>query len=498
MFKYLTFILILLLGIPLIILGAYLFLGIIDFSTYGTYFMQTTFINVLLHSMILSVFAMVFSLWFGAWIGMGFYTLKSKVYKTIYILLLMISFVLQPIILLAVFQQIAWFNHIDAFWQSAFIAIVHLTPLAGLAFIYIFSTLNTLAIQSALSIASLAHVLKFIVYPQIKVFVFVLCMLLFILVFIDQAVPSILGYRTYTEDLLAQMTLMESMKQIVFVALPSYILVFLFIFLGFRIQQKFLLYTYTPNPLNRISIPFKGLGISILSLLCMYILGIIITLIQNFMAVDFDALFHDNIDLILMSIVLAFSSAMVTLVVGIMIQKVLEKYSSAMVKLLSMGMFVFYLFIPHSLISLLLLDIYQWMGCFSIFGDYALFFIGYIFILLPVAIFLIYSLKHFEKKDIFLEFFSYSPWHTWIKIVLPTMYLPWTLILFILMIFSLNELSVSILLIPPGFETMVIKIYNLLHYGDKATVSFLSLVQLFFVILFFTIIGWISQKVFND
>jgi len=114
---------------------------------------------------------------------------------------------------------------------------------------------------------------------------------------------------------------------------------------------------------------------------------------------------------------------------------------------------------------------------------------------MPITMVLLYLLQKHEREDHFLTFFSIAFYDRWTKIILPKYSIQWTIVLFVTALFALNELSVSILLIPPGFETMVVRIYNLLHYGDKATVAFLSLVQLLFVMLLFIFLGWLSKRV---
>ena len=486
-----------LLALPIIVLCGHILVGFLSFYENLNYFMSANFLQAMLHSIVLSSISSFISLLLGFIVSLGFYTLHTKRLKLFFILLLMTSFVLQPVILLSVFQEVSFFLNMDAFWQSMIVSIFHLIPLSGLAFIYILSTLNGLAFQNSLSIAPFRHVIKIIIFPQLKQFILALYFLLFILVFIDQAVPSILGYRTYTEDLLAQMTLMENIEQIALSALPSYLLVFVFIILWYQLKQRIFYREQIVSQKGTLRLPLKWLGFLMLGFTNIYLLWIIFGLSLTFFNSDIYTLLQDNIEVVSTSMGFALMTSLLTLCMALTIHHILEKYTHTLFKKLFFNIFLFYLFIPHSLISLVLLDIYQWIGYFSIFTDYLVFFIGYIFILLPIALFLIYILKKLEKEDSFLLFLPVTALNKWIKIILPHMYLKWLLMLFILMVFSLNELSVSILLIPPGFETMIVKIYNLLHYGDKPTIAFLSLVQLFFVILIFSIIGWISKKVYK-
>jgi ABC-type Fe3+ transport system permease subunit len=68
----------------------------------------------------------------------------------------------------------------------------------------------------------------------------------------------------------------------------------------------------------------------------------------------------------------------------------------------------------------------------------------------------------------------------------------------ILMVFSLNELAINILLIPIGLEVLIIKIYNLLHYGDYNTITFLALNQIIVVTLLILVsLLFIRKKVYN-
>jgi len=47
------------------------------------------------------------------------------------------------------------------------------------------------------------------------------------------------------------------------------------------------------------------------------------------------------------------------------------------------------------------------------------------------------------------------------------------------MVFSLRELEISLLTVPPGGETLPIRVFNLLHYGAGADVARLSLLLAF-------------------
>lgn len=75
-----------------------------------------------------------------------------------------------------------------------------------------------------------------------------------------------------------------------------------------------------------------------------------------------------------------------------------------------------------------------------------------------------------------------SPLHTWLRVRLPLLtpgFLAASCIVFVL---SCAELGATLLLAPPGQETLTIKIYNYMHYGASEKVSGLCLIVLITVV----------------
>ena len=55
---------------------------------------------------------------------------------------------------------------------------------------------------------------------------------------------------------------------------------------------------------------------------------------------------------------------------------------------------------------------------------------------------------------------------------------------FISFILAMSELGVTLLIMPPGMETIPIKIYNFMHYGAEAMVAALCIILLVLQLLF--------------
>ena len=492
--RVLTYGLVSFFAMPILVLGIYLLRGIYEGTHIMHYLIQDSFLTALKQSLILSSLSAVLALGAGIIFTKSFYTLKNSKLKLLYLLVLAILFITQPIMILTIAKQIELFGTFSALFQSVSIATLHLIPLATFFWIAIYRYTQTESLHIAQYISSSWWTTYwYILFPQIRSKLILAFLFLFILVFIDQEVPSILGYHTYTEELVSQMTLMEEVQTIVLSALPSFILVgvlCLGIILGFKENLS-----GVSNTVFLKKESHTNFGKMILIMLYLSLGGILLLLLQTSLTLSIKTLLSNNAEVILQTTGLAFGVSLGTFMFGVTLQYMLNHYASRVIHIIWISLLLFYLLLPHSLISLALLDMYQRIGIFSSEGDFMIFFIGYILVLLPIASLLFYLFSIAKKKDYFLNFFPVSSYHRWMKIVLPTQWIVWTIIFLVLITFALNELSVSILLVPPGFETMIVKIYNLLHYGDKANIAFLSLIQLLFLIVCFAILSFLSKKV---
>jgi len=492
--RVLTYVLVLFFAMPILVLGIYLVEGIYESTGIMHYFIQDSFLTALKHSLILSSLSSVLALITSILFAKSFYTLKNSKLKLLYLLIFAILFMIQPIMILTIVKQIELFGTLGALSQSVIISTLHLIPLATFFWIALYRYTQTESLYIALYLSSFPwRTYWYILFPQIRSKLILAFLFLFILVFIDQEVPSILGYHTYTEELVSQMTLMEEMQTIVLSALPSFMLVGV-LCLGMIFGLKKSLSGFS-NTIFLKQEPHTNFGKMILIMLYLSLGGILLLLLKTSLTFSLKTLWDNNVEVILQTMGLAFGVSLATFLLGITMQYVLKHYASRVIHIIWVSLLLFYFLLPHSLISLALLDIYQMIGIFSSEGDFMIFFIGYILVLLPIASLLFYIFSMVKKKDYFLDFFPVSYYHRWLKIVLPIQWIVWTIIFLVLITFALNELSVSILLVPPGFETMIVKIYNLLHYGDKANIAFLSFMQLLFLIVCFAILSFLSKKV---
>jgi len=355
--KLVTYGLVLLFAVPILVLGIYLLKGIYEDTHIMHYFTQDGFLMSLKQSLILSSLSAMLALGIGIFFSKSFYTLKNSMLKLLYLLVLAILFMIQPIMILTITKQIGLFGTFSALFQSITIATLHLIPLATFFWIAIYRYTQTESLHIAHFISSSWWTTYwYILFPQVYSKLILAFLFLFLLVFIDQEVPSILGYHTYTEELVSQMTLMEEIETIVLSALPSFILVGVLcigIILGFKKNISGFSNMVFLQKESR-----TNFGKMILLMLYLSLGGILLLLLQTSLTLSVKTLWDNNAEVILQTMVLAFGVSVGTFVLGITLQYMLNYYASKMIHIIWISLLLFYFLLPHSLISLVLLDIY--------------------------------------------------------------------------------------------------------------------------------------------
>ncbi len=98
---------------------------------------------------------------------------------------------------------------------------------------------------------------------------------------------------------------------------------------------------------------------------------------------------------------------------------------------------------------------------------------------LPFATWIFLALRHARAPAALEQLALLGPptaaawWHIHGPATLPGLRLAFALSVGL----SLAELTTTVLTVPPGMETVILRLYNLLHYGDQQAVAMLALVQ---------------------
>jgi len=408
-----------------------------------------------------------------------FYHIKNKIIRNFFLMTLFFLFATAPIIYTSLLSEIALFSALSPLLRSVIVLTLWLLPLASGIMILMMRYVD----QSSLDTLRFLPLSKFVVLKEIlfKQNYFPLLgtfFLIFIMVFIQEEVPSFFGYRTYAEDFLSRIILMENFESTLFYALPFIILALgsamLFYFLIRKNVWK--LFDDRITPLGKLDLIHSQKVVYFAVVIFVAVaLFIFLGLIAKVEYSMFIALFSENISILFNSFFLSLLAALGATMLSLYF---IHYFNRSRPKVILLIAFLsLYWFLPSSLTALVLLKFSQLFYSHSEVYAYFLLIYGYVLRVLPVALIIMMIVSRHNDSSYLLRLIKISRWRLFFTIVLPMQWKKWLMVLVILFFLVLNEITTTVLLVPPGFETMIVKIYNLMHYGDFKTVAFLSLLQ---------------------
>ena len=469
---------------PLLIVLFDIVVAVLSDYTQICYFFSESFLKKIFNSIRLAATVTTLTTTGSIFLNYLFLKLRNIGLRNGILFILLLLFAIPPIIYLVALTRYEMFSQLPVFWQSALVLTLNLTPLSFTVVWFAISAVDEGSLVTALSHAPPILVVKHIVLPQLFVPLSISSIVVFISVFAQQEVTSFLGYRTYAEDFLSRLITMTDVQEVAIFSLPFLLLAILGVLSLVLIGSKKHLFgilngdkcefTFPSSLTSETGVMHKlaaGLIISIPLILCASLLG-------RIALSDTVKLFSDNFGAIKNSLLTASVVALAGMVLGDIIFQTLRKNYGRLPLLVTALLFLHWL-VPPSLIGLGILNINQFLGINSPVYDLLFFYASYFTRILPFAILLTAMLNFVikPKTDVFITMMHISRFNVFTKLCLPINWRRWLLVWSILAILVLGELSMTILFVPPGVETIIIRIYNLMHYGDYSTVTFLSFIQ---------------------
>lgn len=131
-----------------------------------------------------------------------------------------------------------------------------------------------------------------------------------------------------------------------------------------------------------------------------------------------------------------------------------------------------------------------------VYGSSLIIIFGYVARFIPFAVAAAISgLRQLDTKLEEAAFMASSNWWRVMgKIVVPLISPSLITGFFIVFILALGELGTTLLVTPPGRETISLKIYNLMHYGAEEKVAALCLVLMAAILMFSTVFLILHRK----
>ncbi|WP_295421964.1 hypothetical protein [Sulfurovum sp.] len=442
-------------------------------------FLQIVTGTKLLHSLKLALIVGLMNSLFALCIAILFYHIRNKAIRHFFLLTLFFLFATAPIIYTSLLSELTLFHMLSPLLRTVIVLTLWLLPLASGIMILMMGYMD----QSSLDTLKFLSLSKFSVFKEIllKQNYFPLLgtfFLIFMMTFVQEEVPSFFGYRTYAEDFLSRIILMESFESTLFYAFP-----FIILALGSAMIFYFLIRKNVWQLFDDLITPLKNFDfihsqkvvyLSVI-LFVAVALFLLLGLIYKVEYTKLVSLFSENSSMLFNSFFLSFLAALSATLLSLYFVHYFNHSRQKIILLIAL--LSLYWFLPSSLTALVLLKFSQLFYSNSEVYAYILLLYGYVLRVLPVALIIMMIVSRHNDSSYLLKFIKISKWRLFFTIVLPVQWRKWLMVLVILFFLVLNEVTTTVLLVPPGFETMIVKIYNLMHYGDFKTVAFVSLLQ---------------------
>jgi iron(III) transport system permease protein len=409
-----------------------------------------------------------------------------------------------PVLIPPYIHAIVW-GHVNPWIKQILCVDIH--SLGGAIFVltlayFPFVTLTTISglksIDRNLEEASLLaygkwHTLRNITLPLTLPHIFAGTIFVFTFSFIDFGVPDILRVKVFPVEIFIQFSAFYDERTATLLSLPLIVMTLFLILLQRRymedrsyvqlagVAQKTLIFSLGRKDFIAFGFCLVILGLSVA-------LPVVVTLkiagsLSNYLRV-----LNTSAGQIGYSLVLASAGALFTLFLAFPLSYFIERIKIRGSRPLSYTTFI-PLAIPAATLGIGLIKIWNQPVIDYIYGSSWIIVFGYIARFFPFAVITTSSgLKQVNPRAEEAAFLTTSRWTRVIrKIVMPLSRHSLITAFFIVFILSFGELGTTLLVIPPGRETIVIKIYNLMHYGAEQLVAALCVTL---IVIIFAISGF--------
>jgi iron(III) transport system permease protein len=407
-----------------------------------------------------------------------------------------------PILIPPYIHAIVW-THLNHSFKYFFSVDIH--SLWGAIFVltlayFPFVTLMTLAglksIDRNLEEASLINhnqikTLQKITIPLVLPHILSGAIFVFIFSIVDFAVPDILRVRVYPIEIFIQFSAFYNAQGASVLSLPIVgITLFLIVLQKWYMKDR----AYVQISAGMKSHERDRLGIFNVPafLFCFVVIGLSVCLPIGVLLhtagpfTIYKRVLSTSINQIGYSLLIASSGAVLTLVLGFLLSYLVERSKMSGKTIIEFTAFIPFA-IPATTIGIALIKLWNWPLVDIIYQSSLIVIFGY------TARFFSFSfvttgsgLKQLNPHLEEAASLNIRHWMRVIRRIVFPMLRPSLIVgFFIVFILSFGELGTTLLIIPPGHETISMKIYNLMHYGAEEMVAALSLVLITMVLVFY-------------
>lgn len=382
----------------------------------------------------------------------------------------------------------------QGFGACLFVETMAYLPITTLLILSALEMCNRQSEEMAMIYQKPSNVLLKNILPEILPYIVAACGAVFILSVTDFSVPSMFQYNTYVLDVYSAYGRTGSSANAYAMSLPLLILLLLplaFVQQAIRKMNK-------PQRSERFvkckyPVWLQGImNISFGMLVCQVLLPVITFTITSDGMQNIWKSFHMIYEQLGVTLIIAFLAAFIAVLCVIPAATFLANCGNGLIWMAMLGS----LTIPGSLQAMGLLNAVNGSWAHWLSTSLLMPALGCAMHYIPIAlIVLVSTMKRIDRKSI--ELASLYEQNLYEKMILELgMFLPGILCAFLLVFFfSFGEEGIILVLMPPGAETVSVKIYNYLHYGASEYVSgFCLWVTLFLFSLEVILVSFVRKR----
>jgi len=474
-------------------------------------------IKLFANSLILAVSTTFFSLIIG--VPLGFLIARTDIYFRKYFNCLYLA----PLIIPSHVHAVAWIyllgtkGQMNQILENLFSLSTSFFTVYGIKGAILVMTLSYFPIIAALTISGLNNMdsrleeAGMMITSRFRVFIKITLPMImpniiagaiFVMIFSlsDYGVSSLLRLNTYPVEIFAQFSAFYDSEKAVALSLPLMLIIFVLIIIQYSYikDRPFITVgTDRKNPrmlsLNYWKIPCTGFVISVILFSAVVPVSVLIT--ESGSLIAFKTAFKTAYKQIINSFILSFTAATLTVILSFFISYILEK-----TKWKGRKFFDFFSFIPFAIpgamLGIGLIKIWNRPSANLVYESFIIVIIAYVarFSFLSVKA-VSGSLKQINTNMEEAAILSNASWITrvlkiWFPLARSGLLAGWI----ITFICCMGDLGTTLLIVPPGKETLSIRIYTLMHYGAGSLVASLSLILISMTLLSVSVLIYLNPN----
>lgn len=370
----------------------------------------------------------------------------------------------------------------QGFTACLFVEVMTFIPIATLLILIALEMRNCQIDEMALLYKGPSNVLLKNIIPDIFPYIVAAAGIIFIMSVTDFSVPSMFQYNTYALEIFSVYSRTGSVGETYKLLLPLFVILLLPLSLIEEAIKKISKPQGSKFSLNiRYPLPLRvGMFNAFILLICQVILPVLIFIITAGNLETIYKSFEMIYEQIGTTMLIAIIASIISIVCAGMACGVLVNNANGLLWFMALGTII----IPGALQAMGILDLINGSVIHGISMTVLLPGLGCAIKYLPFAvIILVCTIKRVDQNKKELALLYSNKWYQY-KLLELGMYLPGILGAMILVFFlSFGEEGIILVLMPPGAETVSVKIYNYLHYGASEYVSGFCLIVTLFMFM---------------